>query len=62
MKLVEESPNVLNVTESRGLLQTLVEKNSMLDDIQEGLNVYVEHKRALFPRSIKSDKIKITLF
>ena len=50
MKLVEENPNVFRVSESPGLLQMLKDKNAMLDSIQKGLEIYVEKKRAQFPR------------
>jgi len=44
--------NCLVVTDQPNMLQRLVEANNLLEDIQRGLNAYLEMKRLFFPRSV----------
>ena len=56
----------LVVTSQHNMLPRLVEANTLLEDIQKGLNDYLEKKRLFFPRSdtsyhhdtIRYDKIR----
>lgn len=41
---------VLVVTDQPNMLERLQESNLFLDDIQKGLNTYLEKKRLFFPR------------
>jgi len=41
----------LVVTSQHNMLSRLIEANSLLEDIQKGLNDYLEQKRLYFPRS-----------
>jgi dynein heavy chain, axonemal len=43
-------PLVLNVARRAGLLESLVDANEKLDQVQQGLNDYLETKRLSFPR------------
>lgn len=45
-----EDTHVLVATEYRGMLPLLKQSNALLDDIQKGLNDYLEKKRLFFPR------------
>ncbi|KAI9206289.1 dynein heavy chain and region D6 of dynein motor-domain-containing protein [Polychytrium aggregatum] len=45
-----EDPKILNVADVPGLLTRLNESNVLLEDIQKGLNEYLEKKRLFFPR------------
>lgn len=45
-----KEPMVLLATDFPGLLKKLKYSNSLLDDIQRGLNDYLEMKRLFFPR------------
>lgn len=42
---------VLVATDQPNMLEHLQESNVFLDDIQKGLNTYLEKKRLYFPRS-----------
>ena len=44
--------NCLVVTDQPNMLNRLVEANSLLEEIQHGLNAYLEMKRLYFPRSV----------
>ncbi|CAB0007617.1 unnamed protein product [Nesidiocoris tenuis] len=46
----EKDPNVLRATGVPKLLPTLKELNRLLEEIQKGLNDYLEKKRLFFPR------------
>ncbi|KAG7303048.1 hypothetical protein JYU34_013066 [Plutella xylostella] len=50
MAATTKDPNVLNATDYPGLLKKLKYNNALLDDIQRGLNDYLEMKRLFFPR------------
>eukprot|EP00762_Andalucia_godoyi_P000179 ANDGO_02454.mRNA.1 Dynein-1-beta heavy chain len=50
MGSVKRDPSVLSIVERDGLLSKLQECNSLLDQIQSGLNQYLETKRLFFPR------------
>lgn len=45
-----QDTHVLVATEYKHMLQLLKQNNSLLDDIQKGLNDYLEKKRLFFPR------------
>jgi dynein heavy chain len=44
------TPNVLLATEYPNMLKELLKANSLLEEIQMGLNDYLEKKRLFFPR------------
>jgi len=46
-----KNTNCLVVTDQPNMLQRLVEANGLLEEIQHGLNAYLEMKRLFFPRS-----------
>lgn len=51
MALVQvKDSRVLVATEQPNMLEQLQESNDFLDDIQKGLNAYLEKKRLFFPR------------
>ncbi|CEM09924.1 unnamed protein product [Vitrella brassicaformis CCMP3155] len=50
MAQVHETPNVLEISEIDNLLQNFSDANKKLDEIQKGLNDYLETKRLAFPR------------
>lgn len=51
MALVQvKDTRVLVATEQPNMLEQLQESNEFLDDIQKGLNTYLEKKRLFFPR------------
>lgn len=56
--------HVIIATEYKNMLSLLKENNRLLDDIQKGLNDYLEKKRLFFPRYIKTicnNKVCVTL-
>nr|XP_026485669.1 dynein heavy chain 3, axonemal [Vanessa tameamea] len=50
MAATQKEPMVLKATDYPGLLKKLRYSNALLDDIQRGLNDYLEKKRLFFPR------------
>ncbi|XP_059059125.1 dynein axonemal heavy chain 3 [Achroia grisella] len=50
MTATQKDPMVLRATDFPGLLKKLKYSNALLDDIQRGLNDYLEKKRLFFPR------------
>ncbi|GBP85182.1 Dynein heavy chain 3, axonemal [Eumeta japonica] len=50
MTATQKDPRVLQATDHPGLLKTLKSNNIMLDEVQKGLNDYLEKKRLFFPR------------
>ena len=47
---VESEPGVIKIAQTDGLLEQLVKANELLNEIQKGLNDYLETKRVFFPR------------
>lgn len=47
-----QDTHVLVATDYRNMLSILKQNNKLLDDIQKGLNDYLEKKRLFFPRQI----------
>lgn len=52
MAATQKEPLVLKATDYPGLLKKLRYNNALLDDIQRGLNDYLEKKRLFFPRFV----------
>jgi len=50
MKSVMKDPKVLAATSISGLYERLLDSNGLLDQINKGLNAYLEKKRLFFPR------------
>ena len=50
MTVGQQDPRATACTDQPNMLQMLNEANSLLDDIQKGLNKYLEVKRLFFPR------------
>lgn len=50
MEKAVKNPDVLLVCQDEELLKTLHEANRNLDQVQKGLNDYLETKRLAFPR------------
>jgi hypothetical protein len=50
MDLASANANVLDLTETAGLLDMLVQKNGVLARIGTGLAAFAERKRLVFPR------------
>jgi dynein heavy chain, axonemal len=45
-----KDPHVLVATDQPGIFEKLLEAFHFLEDIQQGLNSYLEKKRLFFPR------------
>lgn len=52
MAATMKDPMVLEATDYPGLLKILKYNNVLLEDIQRGLNDYLEKKRLFFPRFV----------
>ncbi|KAM5307672.1 dynein axonemal heavy chain 2 [Glossophaga mutica] len=50
MDRISKDNNALRSTHHSGLLDTLIEMNTILEDIQKSLDMYLETKRHIFPR------------
>ncbi|XP_030655966.1 dynein heavy chain 2, axonemal-like [Nomascus leucogenys] len=50
MDRMNKDNNALRSTHHPGLLDTLIEMNTILEDIQKSLDMYLETKRHIFPR------------
>ncbi|XP_006151956.1 dynein heavy chain 2, axonemal [Tupaia chinensis] len=50
MDRMNKDSNALRSTHHPGLLDTLIEMNTILEDIQKSLDMYLETKRHIFPR------------
>ncbi|XP_063709228.1 dynein axonemal heavy chain 12-like [Culicoides brevitarsis] len=50
MSIVAREPIVMEVAPSAGLLEAMEQANAMLEDIENGVNNYLEKKRLYFPR------------
>ena len=53
MKQSVKDTHCLVVTSQHNMLPRLTEANVLLEDIQKGLNDYLEKKRLYFPRSVR---------
>lgn len=62
MKETEEDTHILVATEYSGQLQILTDCNKVLDEIQKGLNDYLEKKRLFFPRYFIKSIIEVNSF
>lgn len=61
MGTTQKEPMVLKATDFPGLLKKLRHNNALLDEIQRGLNDYLEKKRLFFPRFILISFIFVNL-
>lgn len=52
MQHTVQTPHVLTCTDYPQMLDLLRQNNKYLDDIQKGLNDYLEKKRLFFPRFV----------
>lgn len=50
MMAVTKEPNIMQTASQPGLLESMIEANNMLENIQNGVNNYLERKRLFFPR------------
>ena len=50
MARCETEPGVIKIAQTEGLLEQLMKANELLNEIQKGLNDYLETKRVFFPR------------
>ena len=50
MSRCETEPGVIKIAQTEGLLEQLQKANELLNEIQKGLNDYLETKRVFFPR------------
>ena len=50
MRTATDDPSALVATAQPGMLETLTQANTLLEEIQKGLNDYLEKKRLFFPR------------
>ena len=50
MHTIEQNPRVMDVVDQPGILQTFENADAKLDEIQKGLDAYLELKRLSFPR------------
>ena len=50
MMAVKKDPNVMETAAQPGLLEAMIEANTMLENVQVGVNNYLEKKRLYFPR------------
>ena len=62
MAIVSKDTNCLRATGVPKMLDRLVEANRLLEDIQHGLNKYLEMKRLFFPRSVDFARLFVDFY